>query len=429
MAVVWVWPPFGVSARWIIGWSLFLAYSTGPGLAFRDVASRAVAVLPVSWRDRWRSPWIMAVLVPLGVTVIGQLAGLAIARMVHLPNGDLSVVLLSTLCTAAYVGYAMALHSLLKRERKGGRDYRPLDPRTARIIIFRTLIEIGGIFLLVFLGGLSGALFYQFMPADLAALRGLTGAVIAVGIGTGVWTWFFWSSLGARPEILARVPTGLPRPQATSTPLPVEPRGAVGVRGLFAWGFVKACKHALVCAAIAVPFLFLIENRDAVKVGWVTLVFFVGGVDWQTRLRPLRQLPISTFMLNLAMLSTIITPWVVTVPLMVVAHFIEPSRFDALPVVPIFSVVIAVNALGQSMQLRKKRTDLAFVLAGFLALRVVPKAVWDAVPSISHGQVVWLSVAAIALAMFVSHHTLMRSSTAYKPRTALGFPFGAPQTR
>src|SRR5262245_7370348 len=88
LALAWVLPPSGFSAQWNIAWALVVAYLTGPGPSSKDVRSPELAVLPVSWRDRWRVRWILATLPPLFVTAIGQAAGLAIALVLTLPHGN-----------------------------------------------------------------------------------------------------------------------------------------------------------------------------------------------------------------------------------------------------------------------------------------------------------------------------------------------------
>src|SRR5262249_23564664 len=154
-------------------------------------------------------------------------------------------------------GFATGLESTYRRQGKPlPMPPRPRKPRLATLV----LIGAFALFAVVFVGGFSGAIFYRFMPNDLTALWGLPGVLIAAGIGLLIATWFFWSSLGARPALFGKIPKGWRPP--TSTPLPREPRGSASVRGLFEYGSVKACRHALVIAALAFPFLFLIENRN-----------------------------------------------------------------------------------------------------------------------------------------------------------------------
>src|SRR5262249_45347801 len=125
----------------------------------------------------------------------------------------------------------------------------------------------------------------------------------------------------------------------------------------------------------------------------------------------------------------IVTQWVMTLMLMTLVHFIAPSRFDGLPVLPVFTVAVAVTAVGHSLALRKDRMNFAISMALLVGSRLVPRSVWHAIPDPSQAQVVSLGLAGIAVAAIVNHRTLTRSSTAYKPQTALASPFGVAQTR
>jgi len=419
IALIWVLPSETFSARWVVAWSLVVACFAGSLRAFTVVSRNDLRLLPVSWQARWRAQWMLAIVVPLAVIALGQLLGAAIAATFGLPRGTAEAFLLSLLFSAAYLGFAAGVWSIFRRQGPPKPPtFRPRNPLLGKFVVASVFAQ----FALVVFGGLSGFIFYKSVPGELLALRSVVGGLITVGIGTAVWTWFFWSGLGSWPYLRAQP---LPGAQSTeSTPLPLEPRGATGVRGLFEWGFVKACRHALVCAAIALPFLFLVQNRNLVKVFWVAIVLLAGGVDWVTRLRPLRQLPLSVLTLNLAMLATTVTLWVVTGLLMSAAAFIAPSSFDRIPFIRVIAVVIGVSTLIYSVSLRNKLSDISIMLAVAIAAKLVPKTFWAGVPSppaevMAYG----FSLAAIAVAVLVNHRTLTRSSAAYKSQRALDLRF------
>jgi hypothetical protein len=140
-------------------------------------------------------------------------------------------------------------------------------------------------------------------------------------------------------------------------------------------------------------------------------------------------LPISVVTLNLVMMSTTATLWIVTALLMAAAHVIAPSRFDKIPILPVFITIIAVAALAQCVLLSNKRTNPFIPRGVFLASRLVPHAIWDAIPSPSQEQVILISLAGIVVAAILNHRILTRSNTAYTRRTALPSTFGVTQTR
>ena len=445
IALMWVMAAHGVDRDSIgLTATLAFAYAFGPIGMTATMTPRELRTLPVTNRDLWVATWVAATMaVPLALTTAQAVAVLGVITA----TGSSAVPPQSILFTAVYsFAYAGALMPLLPSL---GHSLGNIEGRRPRWLWITLSIAYGATFLVAF-----GAPYYfvRFLPLTWNDLW--WGPALAV-IGCLALAGLSLSWTPKRGGVARITGATTAQPPVTQSP----PRFMDGLTGIprIAWPYVTGV--LLTCAGALAGFIaywavfesdgslrgFLQNNalllfdtgfRPTTEPGsaWVTiaLVGLATTSPWKAMTRQLKVLPITVGQLNVLVLLTPFVQWSLVWMALIVTHVAVIGVVPGSLHLDLFVALGGVSALGQVLMLRRGHKVSFFMIVVFGAL--MPTAGRISAGELSLPTDNFLSLVglvALAVAGFVNHRTLTRSTSSSKAFQPDSVPFGfsAPNAR
>jgi hypothetical protein len=419
--------------------SMGFAYLLGPIISVTMVGRREIRILPLTNRDLWVATWLFATLViPLAVTVVQCVAVIAVATFTGSSAVSTENLLLASLYCFAYAG---ALVPIVPAQGYATNNITTRQPRWLWIALSI------GCFLLF-----SGALVLPYFIADDLPLTfdqsswGSAMALLgcfAISAASLAWTpqrggtitpvqparkAFSTSGSKDQRRFVDRF-TGIPRVAWPYVIIMVMASAGTVAAFVSYWAVFESGTPLRIFLQENALLLFdggFVPNPDVGGRIWAVLavMFLVTGSPWKPFGRLLKVLPFTTHRVNVLFLATpfvqVALVWLVLIALHIAVIGALPDTVRA----DVFVFVGGVAALGQALTIRRGHMGTIWIpvlIGGFssMATRVMSR-----IPVPVEVVLVVTGLIALAVAAFVNHRTLSRSTSSSKAYRPDSLPFG-----
>jgi hypothetical protein len=431
---------FGSAGR-SVSLSLVLTYVFGPVAAVSTIGLREIRALPVTNRDLWKTTWVMSVIVIPAFLLFAQTLAVT---LVLIFKGSSAVppetLLLSTVYCGAYAGALLPVIPAL------GYASNNISSRRTRWLWILAAAGCG----LVMAGGFGLPFVFQdSIPLTLGDLTTPWIAALALGFVVAGATWRWTPHRGG----VAR-PPGSPGPAAGSSPsrrdlfadrftgisrmalaqaagvIVVTVVVAVGLLAYWAMFSSGSSLQAFLGSAGLLPFetsFRSIPDGPGFMISLFVFIAIAGPGLWNPLARQLKVLPLSVGAINRLFLVTSFALWAWVWLIAAIIHLAVIGSMPGQLRLDIFAAVWGLSALGNAMSLRLKGAGQSVWLLGAIGAgsNILGRFVGRRPETWVELTLTLVGIAALALAAFVNHRTLTRSTSTSKTYQRALHPWGA----